>query len=364
MILPVFWFKIYFYFQVLLLGFFSKSMSKNLLLKPTLLKLGVFALSALICVGTVNVCSASSRYKTTITAVSSDEIRLGGDRSKIGETPVIKQKLIIGSFKKGETFNKAAKRAGLSAKEIHQIQQILADKLDYSRLRPGDSFRILLSDEGENSKVNALQFKTKNHGNLALYRNQNNNKFYSESEIAPQPATAFRRFPINGEIKVNSAFNPSRRHPVTGLIRPHKGVDFKASIGTPVYAPADGTVYFSGYQRAAGNYIIIEHNNGYKTVYMHLSKRHVKKGQKVKLGQLIAKSGNTGRTSGPHLHYEIHVNNRPVDPMKVNLPSAPSKKPLLSQKEQKAFAKTVKKYKADMKSLALIYMPNTEISVN
>ena len=131
MILPVFWFKIYFYFQVLLLGFFSKSMSKNLLLKPTLLKLGVFALSALICVGTVNVCSASSRYKTTITAVSSDEIRLGADRSKIGETPVIKQKLIIGSFKKGETFNKAAKRAGLSAKEIHQIQQILADKLDY-----------------------------------------------------------------------------------------------------------------------------------------------------------------------------------------------------------------------------------------
>ena len=137
-----------------------------------------------------------------------------------------------------------------------------------------------------------------------------------------------------------------------------------APEGTAVVAPADGTVYFSGYQRAAGNYIIIEHNNGYKTVYMHLSKRHVKKGQKVKLGQLIAKSGNTGRTSGPHLHYEIHVNNRPVDPMKVNLPSAPSKKPLLSQKEQKAFAKTVKKYKADMKSLALIYMPNTEISVN
>lgn len=339
-------------------------MSRNLLLKPTLLKFGAVALSALICVCAINVCSASSRYKTTITAVSSDEIRIGADRNIKDETSGIKQKLIIGFLKKGDSFNKAAKRAGLSSKEIYQAQQVLADKLDFSRLRPGDSFRILLSDEGDNSKVNALQFKTKNHGNIALYRNQNNNKFYSENEVAQQTTTAFKRFPLNGEIKINSEFNPSRRHPVTGRIRPHKGVDFKAPIGTPVYAPADGVVYFSGYQRAAGNYIIIEHNNGYKTVYMHLSKRHVKKGQKVKLGQLIAKSGNTGRTSGPHLHYEVHVNNRPVDPMKVDLPSLPSQKPVLTQKEQKAFARTVKKYKDDIKSLALLYTPSNENSLN
>ena len=339
-------------------------MSKNLLLKPTLLKLAAAALSALICLSAINVCSASSRYKTTITAVSPDEVKVDADRSAATKLRAVKQKLIIGSLKNGDSFNKAAKRTGLSSKEIYQVQQILADRIDFSRLRPGDTFRILLSDEGKNSKVNAIEFKTKNHGYLGLYRNQNNNKFYSENEITEQSITAFRRFPLNGEIKVNSSFNPSRRHPVTGRIRPHKGVDFKAAIGTPVYAPADGVVYFSGYQRAAGNYIIIKHKNGYKTVYMHLSKRHVKKGQKVKLGQLIAKSGNTGRTSGPHLHYEIHVNNRPVDPMKVDLPSHPSNTPLLTQKEQKAFAKTVQKYKDDMQSLALIYKQDQENSVN
>ena len=182
-------------------------MSRNLLLKPTLLKFGAVALSALICVCAINVCSASSRYKTTITAVSSDEIRIGADRNIKDETSGIKQKLIIGFLKKGDSFNKAAKRAGLSSKEIYQAQQVLADKLDFSRLRPGDSFRILLSDEGDNSKVNALQFKTKNHGNIALYRNQNNNKFYSENEVAQQTTTAFKRFPLNGEIKINSEFN-------------------------------------------------------------------------------------------------------------------------------------------------------------
>lgn len=339
-------------------------MKKDFLLKPTCCKLGVAVLSAFILAGAVNVCSASSRYKTTITAVSSDEIRIAADRNLVSSVSEIRQKLIIGTLKKGESFAKAAQRSGLSAQEIYQVQQIVADKLDFSRLRPGDSFKILLNDEEHNSRINALHFTTKNHGFIALYRNQNNNRFYSENEISSSASQAFKRFPLNGEIKINSAFNPSRRHPVTGRVRPHKGVDFKAPVGTPVYAPANGVVCFSGYQRAAGNYIIIEHGNGYKTVYMHLSKRHVKKGQQVKLGQLIAKSGNTGRTSGPHLHYEIHVNNKPVDPMKVDLPGTPGNKPLFTKKEQQAFARTVKKYKDDMKSLALAYNADNNAELN
>ena len=99
-------------------------MSRNLLLKPTLLKFGAVALSALICVCTINVCSASSRYKTTITAVSSDEIRVGADRNIKDETSGIKQKLVIGFLKKGESLNKAAQRQDKIEGEYRQSAHI------------------------------------------------------------------------------------------------------------------------------------------------------------------------------------------------------------------------------------------------
>ena len=110
--------------------------------------------------------------------------------------------------------------------------------------------------------------------------------------------------------------------------------------GTPVIAPADGTVIKVAYQaRGAGRYIVIRHNRKYQTIYMHLSRSLVKAGQKVKRGQRIALSGNTGRSTGPHLHYEFHINNRPVNPLKVKLPNAEN---LMSTAERKRFFTKVK----------------------
>lgn len=117
--------------------------------------------------------------------------------------------------------------------------------------------------------------------------------------------------PING--RITSGFGV-RRHPVYKRRIHHDGIDFSAPTGTNVYAPGNGTVIFSGYNFGYGKKIVIDHGFGYKTVYAHLSRSLVKKGQKITRGDVIALSGNTGISTGPHLHYEIHKNNRKLNP--------------------------------------------------
>jgi murein DD-endopeptidase MepM/ murein hydrolase activator NlpD len=107
-----------------------------------------------------------------------------------------------------------------------------------------------------------------------------------------------------------------KRDPFTGKHRLHAGVDLSAQDGTPVRAPADGKVVVTGFQARMGKMVTIDHGYGIKTRYGHLSKYVVKKGQQVKRGEIIAYSGRTGTVTGPHLHYEVHVNGRKVNPMK------------------------------------------------
>ena len=94
----------------------------------------------------------------------------------------------------------------------------------------------------------------------------------------------------------------------------HKGVDFALPVGSPVRSTASGVVIFSGVKGGYGNCIIVAHGNGLATLYAHLSELLVKNNQKVKVNQIIAKSGNSGRSTGPHLHYEVHKDNTPVNP--------------------------------------------------
>ena len=121
--------------------------------------------------------------------------------------------------------------------------------------------------------------------------------------------------PMDGEYGVNDF--GMRKHPVLGIMKFHEGIDIINDIGTPVYAPADGTIEFAGH--SGGGYsiiMIVKHGYGYETLYGHLSKTIAKEGQKVKRGDLIARSGNTGLVSGPHLHYEVHLNGirqNPID---------------------------------------------------
>lgn len=119
---------------------------------------------------------------------------------------------------------------------------------------------------------------------------------------------------------LTSHFTESRFHPILHLNRPHEGIDVSAPMGAPIVAPARGRVQNVGYEAGYGNTFEIDHGNGIVTRFAHCSRILVRNGQVVSRGQVIAAVGNTGLTVGPHLHYEVHVNGKPVDPLRYVLP--------------------------------------------
>ena len=119
---------------------------------------------------------------------------------------------------------------------------------------------------------------------------------------------------------LTSAFSSMREHPILHLARPHEGIDVTAPMGSPIEAPAAGVVTHAGWESGYGNTVTIDHGYGVVTKFAHASKLVVKSGQRVSRGQRIALVGNTGLATGPHLHYEVHVNGRPVDPLRYVLP--------------------------------------------
>ncbi len=106
-----------------------------------------------------------------------------------------------------------------------------------------------------------------------------------------------------------------RIHPIYGIAKMHNGLDFTAPQGTPIYATGDGTVTTAGASAGTGNHVIINHGYGYETVYMHMVRIKARDGQRVKRGEVIGWVGSTGASTGPHCHYEVHINGTPVDPV-------------------------------------------------
>ncbi|HHF3788917.1 TPA: murein DD-endopeptidase MepM [Haemophilus influenzae] len=231
---------------------------------------------------------------------------------------------------KGEiqnSLNSSLREKGLDTRQISQLSNALQWQVSLRKLKKGTQFAILVSREYLGDKLTG-------QGNVEALRISSGGKNYYAVQAAngryynQQGETlgkGFARYPLQRQARVSSPFNPNRRHPVTGRIRPHKGVDFSVSQGTPVIAPADGTVEKVAYQAGgAGRYVMLRHGREYQTVYMHLSKSLVKAGQTVKKGERIALSGNTGISTGPHLHYEFHINGRAVNPLTVKLPGTSS----------------------------------------
>ena len=133
----------------------------------------------------------------------------------------------------------------------------------------------------------------------------------------------FLRAPVDFR-RISSRFTGSRWHPVLGRKRPHRGVDYSARTGTPIKAAGDGRVIFRGIKGGYGKTVVIQHGNQYTTLYAHMSKFRgkVKKGSRVKQGQVIGYVGKSGLATGPHLHYEFRVNGVHRNPLKVKLPAA------------------------------------------
>ena len=221
------------------------------------------------------------------------------------------------------SFARSAQATGLSSAEVTQLTRVLGKKLDFRRdTRRGDSFQVLVESDiidgsSFDPRVLAVQYEGERL-DLTLVRNGADNNFYTPDGQSLDPA--FERYPFEGSYRISSGFNPNRRHPVTGRVSPHRGTDFAMPIGTPITAPADGRVEKVANHPIAGRYVVIRHDNGYQTRYLHLSRPLVNRGDRVEMGERIALSGNTGRSTGPHLHYEILVNNSQVNAMTVDLP--------------------------------------------
>ena len=213
------------------------------------------------------------------------------------------------------SFAASAQRAGLTGAEASSVIKALQWQMDFRKLRAGDQFSVLMSREmldGKSAQSQLLGVRLRSGGKDYYAFRAEDGKFYDRSGSGL--ARGFMRFPTVKQYRVSSNFNPRRLNPVTGRIAPHKGVDFALPIGTPVLAVGDGEIVVAKNGGAAGNYVAIRHGRQYMTRYMHMKKVLVKPGQKVKRGDRIGLSGNTGRSTGPHLHFEMWINNQAVNP--------------------------------------------------
>ena len=221
------------------------------------------------------------------------------------------------------TFVDSAKKAGLSRGLIAEYVKLIGDRIDFRRqTRQGDTFALLIDREWLNGKpldqekVLVAEYNGKRAQVTAVRARDGD--YYTPA--GKGIARAFMRYPFHRHYRMSSSFNLHRVNPVTHRVEPHLGTDFAMPPGSPVLAPAEGRVVKTGFQRYAGNYVIIQHGRKFQTRYFHLSHILVHRGEKVKMGEKIALSGNTGRTTGPHLHYEVRVFGRAVNSMHVKLP--------------------------------------------
>ena len=223
----------------------------------------------------------------------------------------------------------SAQKIDIDAEVIVEFARIFGFEIDFQRdIRKNDEFQIFYErfedDEGENFKNGNILFAyLKNSGReikLYRYKDSKNNIGYFTPD-GKSIEKALMKTPINGA-RLSSGFG-FRKHPILGYNKLHQGTDFAARRGTPVMASGSGTVERASWFGAYGKYVRIRHNSTYKTAYAHLSKfgRNIKAGRKVRQGQIIGYVGSTGRSTGPHLHYEVLVNNKRTNSQRLKLPS-------------------------------------------
>jgi len=223
-----------------------------------------------------------------------------------------------------------AQRAGLSDELIMKLASIFGWDIDFAlEIRAGDRFSIIYEEEYldgkkyDNGPILAAEFVNRGKVFRAVRYQDDQGESNYFSPDGRSMRKAFLRAPVDFR-RISSRFTKSRWHPVLGKKRPHRGVDYAAATGTPIKASGDGRVIFRGRKGGYGNTIIIKHGSQYTTLYAHMSKfnRKVKKGSRVQQGQVIGYVGQTGRTTGPHLHYEFRVNGVHRNPLTVKIPAA------------------------------------------
>jgi murein DD-endopeptidase MepM/ murein hydrolase activator NlpD len=223
----------------------------------------------------------------------------------------------------------AAEKEKIDPEVIVNFAGIFGFEIDFQRdIRRGDIFQIVydkyVDDDGELQKNGDIIYAyMKNNGReIALYRFVDQKGIPGYYRINGKSIEkALMKTPINGA-RLSSTFG-MRKHPILGYNKMHRGTDFAAPTGTPIMASGSGIIEQVGWNGAYGKYIRIKHNSKYKTAYAHLNgyARGVKKGAKVRQGQIIGYVGSTGRSTGPHLHYEVLVNGKRMNSQRLKLPS-------------------------------------------
>ena len=213
---------------------------------------------------------------------------------------------------------------------IMEFVQLYSFDIDFQRdIRKGNKIKIFFEiyTDSQNNYVKSGNINFSeiilNDESYELYRFQSEGDEFVEyfNSDGKSATKALMKTPINGA-RLSSGFG-MRKHPILGYNKKHQGVDFAAPTGTPIMAAGTGHIEFVGNNGGAGKYIRIKHLNGYKTSYSHLSKyaSGIQKNVKVRQGQVIGYVGNTGLSTGPHLHYEVIFNGKRINPMKMKLPS-------------------------------------------
>ena len=230
----------------------------------------------------------------------------------------------------------SGKKSNVPDSVLGDLIYIFGWDIDYAYdIRNGDKVRILYEDiySDSNGKliatgdILAAEFVNRGERISVIRFSQRGRKDYYTTD-STNVRKAFLRTPIEFA-RISSHYNPNRKHPVLNTIRAHKGTDYAAKTGTEVVTTGDGIVKEAKFSRSYGNYIDIMHYNKYLTRYAHLKDfaRGIKKGSKVIQGQTIGYVGSTGLATGPHLHYEFHINGKHTDPVKVEPPNAQSINP-------------------------------------
>ncbi|MNS53293.1 Murein DD-endopeptidase MepM [compost metagenome] len=284
----------------------------------------------------------SSTTGTGVGNLKNIEIRREGNGFKASEKAVAMERRI--EMRSGEIRSSlfaATDAAQIPDNVASQIVDMFSTNIDFgSDLRRGDRFNVVYETFWQNGeyvyagRVLAGEFMN----GPATYQSV----WFDDPSVASSGGyygfdgkslkKAFLKSPLEFS-RISSGFSV-RKHPISGLWKAHKGVDFAAAIGTPIRASGDGVIDFAGTQRGYGNVVVIKHWSKYSTAYAHMSRfaPNMRKGTKVSQGQVIGYVGMTGWSTGPHLHYEFRVNNEARDPMTVDIPNA---QPLTASQMQK-----------------------------
>ena len=232
----------------------------------------------------------------------------------------------------------SATSSGMEPSIIIEFARIFGFEVDFQRdIRKGDKFQVMyeryLDDRNKQIKTGKILYAYLNVNNqkIKLYRFETKNDFDFYDEKGKSIRKALMKTPINGA-RLSSPFG-NRKHPILGFTKHHNGTDFAAPTGTPIMASGNGTVIKAGWCGNGGNCVRIRHNSSYTTGYGHMSKIATRTGRRVRQGQIIGYVGNTGMSTGPHLHYTVSYNGKFVNSQKLKLPSGK----VLSGDERKKF---------------------------